>query len=222
MTLTTGAALVAGAGPGISGHLARLLAAEGRDLALLGADPDVLGSLAEELRTAGVEVVVAEVDLTDDAATRAAVDRTAGQVGPLALVHVNPSAWRGADPLELTPAELLADVALGVGALLSVVQAAHPHLAAAARVSVTGSMAADEPSYDAASLGVQKAGVRNLVRSLDARLAEEGRRAVSLTVRGALADEGPFSHAAVARAVRDAVDQPAERWRAELPYDGSR
>lgn len=222
MTLTAGAALVAGAGPGISGHLARLLAAERRDLALLGADPDVLGSLAEELRAAGVEVVVAEVDLTDDAATRAAVDRAAGQVGPLALVHVNPSAWRGADPLELTPAELLADVALGVGALLSVVQAAHPHLAAAARVSVTGSMAADEPSYDAASLGVQKAGVRNLVRSLDARLAEEGRRAVSVTVRGALADDGPFSHAAVARAVRDAVDQPAERWRAELPYDGSR
>ncbi|GAB3999510.1 SDR family oxidoreductase [Nocardioides marmoraquaticus] len=220
MSLVPGAALVAGTGPGVSGHLARLLAAEGRDLALLGADADVLATLADELGATGVRVVTAEVDLTDDAATRTAVEQTASEVGPLALVHVNPSAWRGADPLELAPADLLLDVALGVGALLSVVQAAHPHLADGARVSVTGSMAADEPSYDAASLGVQKAGVRNLVRSLDARLATEGRRAVSVTVRGALADEGPFSHAAVARAVRAAVDQPGDDWHDEVPYEG--
>ena len=50
----------------------------------------------------------------------------------------------------------------------------------------TGSMAADQPWHEAASLGVQKAGLRNLVRSLDATLRDDGVRAVSVTVNGTL------------------------------------
>ena len=84
----------------------------------------------------------------------------------------------------LTVAELLEDVALGVGALLTVAQAARPYMSSGGRISVTGSMAADDPWEGAASLGVQKAGVRNLVHSLDKTLAADGIRAVSVTVRG--------------------------------------
>ena len=58
------------------------------------------------------------------------------------------------------------------------------------RVTVTGSMAADQPWHKAASLGIQKAGVRNLVHSLDATLEPDGIRAVSVTVRGTLSKEG--------------------------------
>ena len=47
-------------------------------------------------------------------------------------------------------------------------------------------MAADQPWNEAASLGVQKAGLRNLVRSLDATLRDDGVRAVTLTVNGTL------------------------------------
>ena len=104
--------------------------------------------------------------------------------GRIDVLHFNPSAYREKDPLELTVPELLEDVALGVGALLTAVQAARPFLVAGSRVSVTGSMAADRPWHGAASLGVQKAGVRNLVHSLDATLAPDGIRAVSVTVRG--------------------------------------
>lgn len=220
MGLVDGAVLIAGAGPGVSGHLARLLAAEGRPVGLLGVDAEAQARLVDEVTSAGASCESALVDLTDDAATRHAVEAVAGRLGGLALVHFNPSAFREADPLALTPAELAADVALGVGALLSVVQAARPRLGPGSRVSVTGSMAADEPWHVAASLGVQKAGVRNLVLSLDTTLREAGIRAVSVTVRGTLSDEGPFSHDRVARALRSAVDQPEEQWRAEVPYSG--
>ena len=47
-----------------------------------------------------------------------------------------------------------------------------------ARVTATGSMAADEPWSGAPSLGVQKAGLRNLVKSIDGAVAEQGIRAV--------------------------------------------
>lgn len=221
-SLPTGAVLVAGAGPGVSGHLARLLAAEGHDLALLGMDPDELEKLAADGRDAGVRVETAQVDLTDDAAVRPTVAQLGLRLGRFALVHFNPSAFREEDPLTLTPAGLAEDVALGVGALLSVVQAARPFLAVDARVSVTGSMAADRPWNKAASLGVQKAAVRNLVHSLDTTLEPHGVRAVSVTVRGTLSTDAdsPFSHAAVARALRAALDQPVDAWRSEVPYEG--
>ncbi len=88
------------------------------------------------------------------------------------------------------------------------------------RITATGSMAADQPWHKAASLGVQKAGLQNLVRSIDATLADDGIRAVSLTVRGTLSREGPFTPDRVAEAIHAAAHQDAGEWRAEVPYEG--
>ena len=63
--MTTSGVLVAGAGPGVSGHLARLVAAEGHPLALLGADADAVEELRAEL-AALVPVAAYVVDLNDD------------------------------------------------------------------------------------------------------------------------------------------------------------
>lgn len=213
-----GSVIVAGAGPGVSGSLARLFGSEGRSLGLLGVDEEALTDLAMELREAGAHVQARIVDLTDDAAARAAVTSLGEALGPIDVVHFNPSAFREKDPLHLTPDELAHDVALGVGSLLTVVQAALPFMHPGSRVTVTGSMAADKPWNRAASLGVQKAGLRNLVKSLDDTLAEHGIRAVTLTVNGTLAKEGKFSPDQVAAAIRAAVDQPETDWQAEVPY----
>src|SRR6188508_1784499 len=100
-------AIITGAGPGVSGSFARVLAADGHDLGLLGVDHGPVEGLAD------------------------------GLGGTVDVLHFNPSAFREKDPLELTVAELLDDVALGVGALLTVVQAVRPYLSAGARVTVT-------------------------------------------------------------------------------------
>ncbi|MBC2933996.1 SDR family oxidoreductase [Nocardioides sp. zg-1228] len=212
--------VVVGAGPGVSGSLARRSADEGYDVALLGQDQHVLDDLAADLERRGATVGHARVDVTDDEATRAAVRRFGEHSGRIDVLHFNPSVFRQKDPLELTVAELLADVALGVGALLTAVQAARPFMSAGARISVTGSVAADEPWEGAASLGVQKAGVRNLVQSIDKTLAPHGIRAVSVTVRGALAREGAFAPDRVAEALWSAVRTDEADWRSEVPYDG--
>jgi NAD(P)-dependent dehydrogenase (short-subunit alcohol dehydrogenase family) len=213
-------AIIVGAGPGVSGSFARRLADDGWDVGLLGAAQDVLDALSEDLEARGATVGTALVDVTDAAAATAAVRRMGEHTGRVDLVHFNPSAYRERGPLELTVPELLDDVALGVGALLTVVQAARPFMSAGGRVTVTGSMAADQPSHTAASLGVQKAGVRNLVHSLDAALRPEGIRAVSVTVRGSLAKEGPFTPDRVAEALFAALRQDDASWRSEVPYEG--
>ncbi len=212
--------IVVGAGPGVSGSVARRFADAGYDVGLLGQDQDVLDELAADLEGRGVDVGRARVDITDEAAARDAVRRMGEHTGRIDVLHFNPSAFREKDPLHLTVTELLEDVALGVGALLTVVQAARPYMSAGSRVSVTGSMAADEPWERAASLGVQKAGVRNLVHSLDKTLAPDGIRAVSVTVRGTLAREGAFTPDRVAEALWAAVTTDESAWRSEVPYSG--
>src|SRR5689334_16236260 len=212
--------VVVGAGPGVSGSVARRFAREGYAVALLGVDRDALATLAAEVEALGVAAQWAGVDVTDVDALTAEVTRIGEEAGGIDVLHFNPSAFREQDPLELTVTGLLEDVALGVGALLTSVQAARPFMSAGARITVTGSMAADKPWHRAASLGVQKAGVRNLVHSLDATLAPAGIRAVSVTVRGTLDREGPFTPDRVADALWAAAAQPEDGWRTEVPYSG--
>lgn len=212
--------LVVGAGPGVSGSVARRFAREGYDVALVGREDEVLADLAPELEALGSVVRGVAVDVTDAPAATEAIAGLTEAFGRVDVLHFNPSAFRQLDPLHLTVPELLEDVALGVGALLTAVQAARPFMSAGARVTVTGSMAADKPWHEAASLGVQKAGVRNLVHSLDATLAGDGIRAVSVTVRGTLAKEGAFTPDRVAEAIWAASRQDPADWRSEVPYAG--
>jgi NAD(P)-dependent dehydrogenase (short-subunit alcohol dehydrogenase family) len=212
--------VVVGAGPGVSGSVARRFADEGYDVALLGADQQVLDDLLPDLEARGARVGHTVADVTDEQAARDAVRRFGEHTGRIDVLHFNPSAFREKDPMSLTVAELLEDVALGVGALLTVAQAARPYMSSGGRISVTGSMAADDPWEGAASLGVQKAGVRNLVRSLDKTLAPDGIRAVSVTVRGTLAREGAFTPDRVAEAIWAAVTTDESQWRSEVPYSG--
>ncbi|WP_224280043.1 SDR family oxidoreductase [Nocardioides lacusdianchii] len=212
--------VVVGAGPGVSGSVARRFAEEGYDVALLGQDQEVIDALVPDLEARGATVGHTVADVTDEQAARDAVRRFGDHTGRIDVLHFNPSAFREKDPLQLTVDELLEDVALGVGALLTVVQAARPYLSSGARISVTGSMAADRPWEGAASLGVQKAGVRNLVHSLDKTLAPDGIRAVSVTVRGALAREGAFTPDRVADAIWAAVARDDDGWTSEVTYSG--
>ncbi len=218
--MTSRVILIVGAGPGVSGSVARRFAADGYDVGLVGIDELQLEELADELRSAGAQVDSAVADLTDVSAATAAITGLARGFGRVDVLHFNPSAFRQKDPLSLSVEELLSDVALGVGALLTAVQAVRPFLSAGGRVTVTGSMAADKPWNEAASLGVQKAGVRNLVHSLDTTLKPDGIRAVSVTVRGSLDREGPFTPDRVAEAIHAAAGQDEDSWRTEVPYEG--
>lgn len=216
--------LVVGAGPGVSGALARRYGAAGYDVGLVRRDPDALEEMGHALQAEGVTAGWAAADVADPASLRAAVERFGGHTGRVDVLHFNPSAFRAKDPLQLTVEELLADVAVGVGALMTAVQAARPFMSRGARITATGSAAADRPSPAAASLGIQKAGLRNLVHSLDRTLEPDGIRAVSVTVDGVLQHDdpsSPFFPGRVAEALFDAAFQDESHWQSELPYPAS-
>ena len=218
--MTRPVVIVVAAGPGVSGSLARRYAREGYDAGLVGVDETVLATLAGELEDLGATAHHVVADITDAETATAAIGGLADRFGRVDVLHFNPSAFRQKHPLTLTSAELLQDVGLGVGALLTALQAVRPYMSAGGRVTATGSMAADKPWNEAASLGVQKAGLRNLVHSIDATLEPDGIRAASVTVRGTLGKDGPFTPDRVADALWDAAHQDEAEWRTEVPYSG--
>jgi NADP-dependent 3-hydroxy acid dehydrogenase YdfG len=212
--------LVIGAGPGVGAAVARRFGSEGYDAALIARGEERLASLAATLDELGITTTWAAVDITAPAALTEAITTLGQRAGRIDVLHFNPSVFREKDPLDLTAAELLEDVHLGAASLLTVVQAARPFMSAGGRVIATGSMAADRPWHLAASLGVQKAALRNLVRSLDATLAPEGIRAASLTVAGTLGESAAFTPERIAEALFEVASTDDDRWEPEVGYRG--
>ena len=124
--------VIVGAGPGLGAAIARRFGRAEYAVALISREERQVEELGKELQAADVTAGWTAVDITDSTAFRAAIDRFGGFSGTIDHLHFNPSAFREKDPLELSPDELLADVRLGVGALLDAVQAARPHMQAAA------------------------------------------------------------------------------------------
>ena len=212
--------LVLGAGPGLGLSVARRFGIEGYAVALVGQTAADMQPLVDTLKAEGITASGLGVELTDPAAVDNLVSSVGEEAGRIDVLHFNPSAWREKDPLHLTVDELFEDLSLGVAPLLPAVQAARPFMSEGARVLVTGSAAADTPSHVAASLGVQKAAVRNLVTSLDATLAPDGIRAVAVQINGVLAKEGPFAPRVVAEAMYAAIVRPNDDWTPHVSYNG--
>lgn len=210
--------VVIGAGPGLGLGVSRRFAREGYATVLIGATAEAMEPLAQTLGDEGFEAYATGLSLVDPDSITATVEEIGKVRGRIDVLHFNPSAWRQKSPLELTAAELLEDVMFGAAALLPALQAARPYMSAGARVLVTGSAAADTPYASAASLGVQKAAVRNLTTSIDKSLKADGIRAVCVQINGELGKEGPFSPPFIADAMWAAISRPEAEWTAQVAY----
>ena len=106
LQLTGKRAVVTGGSRGIGYAIASALAAEGADLALLARDPARLEAAARQLAAAhGRRVLALAADTTDDAAVRAAIARTAGELGGVDILVNN-----AAEPAAPGSPRALADV----------------------------------------------------------------------------------------------------------------
>jgi len=169
--LTGKVALVAGGSAGIGLAIARELVAEGATVAICGRDPGRLAAARAEL---GDAVSAAEVDVRDNAAAAAWVERTAAEHGAVHLLVTNaagpPAGASGAFSLD----EYRAAVELGLLAHIGLVQAALPHLKSAGwgRVVMITSETVRQPIPEYALSNIVRPGVvgyaKTLVRELGA------------------------------------------------------
>ena len=112
--LTGSVAVVTGAARGIGRAIALDLARAGADVGLGLRDPEQDGGLAEEITALGRRALPLAMDVTDLAASRAALDRVAAELGGVDVLVNNAGGSIRADALDVTEEDFEAVWALNV------------------------------------------------------------------------------------------------------------
>ncbi len=128
-------ALVTGASSGIGAATALALAAEGASVALAARRRDRLEELAKQIEAEGGRALVLEVDVTQQAQAREAVERTVGELGRLDTLVNNAGVMLLGPITEAPVEEWQRMVELNVLGLMYCAHAALPYLLAAAEDS---------------------------------------------------------------------------------------
>jgi NADP-dependent 3-hydroxy acid dehydrogenase YdfG len=210
--------LIVGAGPGISGATARRFGAEGFDVGLIARREEALAEVGADLRADGVRTEWATAQAGDPQALSAAVGQLVGTLGPVDVLLYNVSAGRQAGVPEMSPEDLLTDLAAGVVGLQTAVLAVLPGMRdrGSGTVLVTGGGSADRPIASMASLGVQKAALRALAEVQAVGLAPDGVHVATVTVRGFVGEDQQIPPDRVAAVFAELVEEtagPRESWR---------
>ena len=126
-------ALVTGGSRGIGKAVARALAAEGAEVAILARDPARLAAAAAELSAGGARVVAVAADTTDDGQVARAVAEAMRQLGGGIDILVNaaaePGGYAAAPRLdEITGAFLAQEIDVKVMGYLRCARAVAPHM----------------------------------------------------------------------------------------------
>ena len=162
-------ALITGGGSGIGAATARMLAAHGAKVSLLGRRLDALQGIASETGAAAFAC-----DVTDRAAMAAAFDAARAANGPLDFVILNAGIGDSAPFARTTRAMFDAIIATNLTAVFDGAQLALPDLLGGAdkRLIVVASVAGLKGGAYAAPYVASKHGVVGLVKSLALEFAE--------------------------------------------------
>ncbi|MGD9942979.1 MAG: SDR family NAD(P)-dependent oxidoreductase [Burkholderiaceae bacterium] len=173
-TLAGRHALITGAARGIGAEIARVLAADGARLTLLGRRLDSLQSLAQQLPGGPHHAVVA--DVCDEAAVAAAFDEARARFGPVQIL-VNNAGQAESAPLQRTSLELWNRmIAVNLTGTFLCSRAALPDMLAArsGRIINVASTAGLVGYAYVAAYAAAKHGVVGLTRSLALETARRG------------------------------------------------
>ncbi len=165
-------ALITGAAGGIGAAVARACAARGDRVVIADVDTDNGPALAREL-----DGLFVTTDVSDPAASRAAVEAAEGSFGRLDLVMLNAGIGLLEGPIERIPLETYRKmIAVNVDGVFFGLQAAVPALRRSGGGSIvaTASLAGLVPTPPTPIYGLTKHAVVGLVRSAAIPLAEQG------------------------------------------------
>lgn len=164
--------LITGPARGIGAELARLLAARGARLSLVGLEPERLAALAREL---GGGHVWFECDVTDQAALERAVAGTAEALGGIDVVVAN-AGIASNSTVAVCPADaLVRTIEVNLSGVVRTVSATLPHVTAArGYYLLVSSAAALAPLPGISTYAAAKSGVEQFGNVLRLELAHKG------------------------------------------------
>lgn len=218
--MTEPACVIVGVGAGLSQAVAERFAQEGFAIGLVTRTPATLEAAAAHLAASGAKVATAAGNGGDPASLRAALDAITATLGAPSVAIYNASVLRMASPGMLSPEALAADFASNVTGALVMAQHVLPAMRAAGRGTIlfTGGGTAFEPWVDAVSLGVGKAGLRNLAIALSRELGPQGIHAGTVTICGSIAPGTYYDPQRIAGEFWAFHRDPPSAFREEIVY----
>lgn len=211
-----------GMGPGVSAAVARRFGREGFKVAAMARRADALKQQTDALATAGIIAQGYAADASDPASLAAAFARITAEHGSTGVLVYNAAGVRYKPLAQLSPEELNADLRISIGGALAAAQAVLPAMREQANGTLlfTGGGFAFEPMAAMASLGVGKAGIRNLAFSLFADLKDSGIHAATVTIGGLVKPGTPFDPDKIAEAYWTLHAQPKGSFEREIVFNG--
>lgn len=179
-------AVITGATGALGSHLARALAGQGANLALIGRDQAKLNRLVDSLALPETRVVACAADLRDRQAAAQAARQILEQFGTIDIVLHLVGGWTGGKPLvELPETDLEDMVGQHIWTTFHVIQAFVPSMVEKAwgRLVIVSSPSAVQPPAKSGAYASAKAGQEALMLTLARELQGTGVTANILQVR---------------------------------------
>lgn len=179
---------IVGMGRGISFSVAEHFGKNGFRVAMIARKKESLIEFENQLTHLNIEAKGYAADVKDFDSLRTAFDQIKSQMGDAEVLVYNVSAYREAHPTELNVEHLIEDFKSNVaGALVAVQQVAEAMKKNnRGTIFLTGGGTALHAPSLLSSLGIGKAGLRNLAHSLNRELKSSGVHVSTVTINGAV------------------------------------
>jgi NAD(P)-dependent dehydrogenase (short-subunit alcohol dehydrogenase family) len=171
-TLAGRRVVITGAARGIGEKVARVAAARGARLALIGLEPDRLRTLADDL---GARASWWEADVRDGATLRSAIDACAESMGGIDIVVANAGVVAYGTVRQLDPASFERVIDINLNGVYRTLKYVTPHMERTrGHVAVVASAISFTPLAGMASYAASKAGVEMLALAYRQEVAHLG------------------------------------------------
>jgi short-subunit dehydrogenase len=213
--------VIVGAGPGMGLALGKRFAKEDFKIIFVARRLEALQQYENILQQDGYEVTSYAADITNFELLNNIFDRIEEKHGHPHLLIYNASAFRQASPTELQPEDLINDFKVNVaGALVSAKKVVpYMKLQKSGTIIFTGGGQGVDPYYEYSSLGIGKAGLRNLCFSLAGELKPFGIKVGTITIMGAVQKDTRFDPDLIAEKFWLVYEQPLGNYQIELLYE---
>lgn len=176
---------IVGAGPGMGFEIARVFGRKGFAVALVARNQAKLNSLAEQLKSEGIDAHGFTADVLDAESITTAFTQIRAALGTVDVLEFSASdaTLPAAGVLEVTPANLQPQLDFYFSAIHVVKQVVDDMIAAkSGTIIVTTGGGSTEPVPFLANINIASAGLRNWVLNLHNVLAEHGVYAAHLAI----------------------------------------
>ena len=206
MSLSHKRALVTGASRGIGASIAKVLAAEGADVAITyEKSADQAAQVVAEIQALGRRAVAIQADSANPADVRASVDQAVAFLGGLDILVNNAGIFRMVPVKDIPLEDVDALLNVNVRAPVLASQAAIPHLGQGGRIITIGSWFSQQVQWPGISVyAMTKSALLSFTKGLARELGQSG-VTVNLVHPGAIDTDMNPSHTPLADVIRQPI-----------------